>query len=361
MKVFLSGYVKKNLGDDLFFKIILEKFPNVTFLTTDDAIYLNKYKNLKFYKSRKKINILERFLYKLLSIISKGKINYEYHIINSCDCAVRIGGSLFIENEFSAKYKYFTKINIPFFIIGSNFGPYNSDFFYNKCLTLFNKSSGVTFRDSYSYNLFKKKINCRLFPDLIFCMATNDEDTKIYANKQKKIVFSVIDCSNRFSKEKTERYENNLIKLINKLSKEDYEITLMSFCKIEGDEVAIERIYSNLNNRHNIKKFYYDGNISEALKIIKECDSIFATRFHANILGFAFKKNVIPLIYSDKTKNMLSDMNFLGKTYDIRKDNFDDIINVKEEDLKYTYDLRNIPCESEKHFYFFDEWLRNMK
>jgi colanic acid/amylovoran biosynthesis protein len=57
-KVVVKGYFKKNLGDDLFLKILAEKYPEVDFEVYTKTNYENVFenKNIKFFGS-KKVNI----------------------------------------------------------------------------------------------------------------------------------------------------------------------------------------------------------------------------------------------------------------------------------------------------------------
>ena len=45
---------------------------------------------------------------------------------------------------------------------------------------------------------------------------------------------------------------------------------------------------------------------------------LYATRFHATILGALFGIPTIPIIYSDKTQHVLDDIGWLGDTLDLR-------------------------------------------
>ena len=133
----------------------------------------------------------------------------------------------------------------------------------------------------------------------------------------------------------------------------------MSFCEIEGDNIYVKK----LKEKHTyIKEYYYDGNIDEALKEISESEVIVGTRFHANVLGFIFNKIVIPIIYNDKTKNLLNDINFQGTFFDINNLNKDSFDNINIETIKREnriLDIDYLRKEAEHHFDELDKVLKN--
>ena len=73
----------------------------------------------------------------------------------------------------------------------------------------------------------------------------------------------------------------------------------------------IETIKAQLppNILEKVTVYSYDGNLHNALNIIASFKLLVAARFHANILGLMLDINVVPIIYSQKTFNMLQDMN----------------------------------------------------
>ena len=160
MKIFLKAYTKKNLGDDIFVKIISEKYPDNVFYLPESANYLD-INNLAFYNL--KFN-------KMLKLISLGRISKDVIAMKKCDVSVMIGGSMFIEPN-----SYFRKIisiinYIPLFdfIIGVNFGPYYSQIYYKKFLKYFANVKQICFREKKSYNMFPSLKNTYWAPDIIF-------------------------------------------------------------------------------------------------------------------------------------------------------------------------------------------------
>ena len=116
-KVLLLGYVRKNIGDDLFIAMLLNRYKEIDFLLRIDNEYyyepFSKYKNCSIILT--KDDILEQDM--------KG-----------IDACIYVGGSIFIEYDRSIAYrKRFNKFiknckesGIPFYYMSSNFGPYKT-------------------------------------------------------------------------------------------------------------------------------------------------------------------------------------------------------------------------------------------
>ena len=109
----------------------------------------------------------------------------------------------------------------------------------------------------------------------------------------------------------------------------------------------------------NIEYYFYRGNIVEALNKIADSQIVVGTRFHANILGLIMKKTIIPIAYSDKTINVLKDMNYKGKIFDIRDIGNFNIDSLDEQDLFYKYDVSFQKEDSEKQFEKLDEIIKS--
>lgn len=175
-----------------------------------------------------------------------------------------------------------------YYVLGSNFGPYNNKEYYNYYKNVFEKANDVCFSDKNSYEKFKDLKNVRWAPDIVFTLDTSNISIK----NNKKVVISIIDCSRKNNCEYKDSYEKKIIEISEYFIRKGYEVIMMSFCKFEGDELAIESIYSKCNDdlEQKLKKYYYRGNIEEALNVMANCQIIVGTRFHANILGLLLGK-----------------------------------------------------------------------
>lgn len=353
MKIKLKAYTNGNLGDDLFINMIAQRYPKCSFyiLNTCNFTYRNKIAS--------NVKITEGFLAKVLSrlttILSFNKISYDYILQRKFDLIVIIGGSMFIEGDYNNFEKKTIRKNKRYYILGCNFGPYKTQKYLESHKMLFCKAEDICFREIYSKQLFPDLPNVRYAPDIIFGL----DKRNIILKNSKKVIFSIIDCSQKGDSNMKNIYINKIIELTIFFINKGYDILYMSFCKNEGDEYAIEEII-NIMGSHitsKIEKYYYTGNIAEALNVMGDSQIIIGSRFHSNILGMLLGKTVIPIAYSLKMINVLKDMNFRGKFLDLNKLRDFNVDTLANEDLLYIHDISNETMYANKHFEMLDKLL----
>lgn len=359
----IKAYTKVNLGDDLFVKILTERYKKEQFTLLIDKRYskpFRKYKNLKLYE----FNLLESVINSFEARSGRTLVFNKKRdkLLRKIDSFIHIGGSIFIENTNwryeLEKFKADVENSDNYFIIGANFGPFSSADYLNEYQKAFNSINDICFRDLYSYELFEAK-NVRLAPDVVFSL---DIESIGYDEKYKKtICISVIDLSWRddlkvFAKD----YEDLIIETIMELKKLNYNVLLFSFCKSQGDEKVISRIIKKCHIA-KIDKYFYRGNLEEALTILKSSKAIISTRLHAFILSLVFNKPVFPFIYSNKTLNIIKDIEFDGQYLDIRNMgglSKNDIITQLEGN--YFNKLSDVFKESHNQFLELDKYIKNL-
>lgn len=349
-RVLLESYINKNFGDDLFLKAIANRYPEVVFDVISNRRYLRKL-NIKNIR-RQKVWIFW---------LNKVKIRFfNWHITNRwCVAHVLLGGSMFIEGKKTEKglkewlqNKY--PNDVPLFVLGANFGPYNNKFYLKEYKKLFTRAEDVCFRERYSAGLFKDLKNVRVAPDIIFGL----DKEKYLCKQEKKVVISVINLENRDNlKNYLDDYESKIVEIASEYAGSGYDVVLMSFCKYEGDEDVVNRIIARSSSSGNIKPYYYDGNIDEALRQIASSEIVIGTRFHAVILGLVFGKKVLPIIYSDKTKHTLDDIKFKGDTVEISDISTINVSNINDYLTAYG-DISELHEQSNQHFAKLDEFLK---
>lgn len=363
-KVFVDIYLAFNLGDDLFLDILAKKYPNcdftVNYVGNNYDKFLSQYSNVQ----RRKYTLVNK-IYQKLNI--KDYLNDYSKIAEDHDAIIFIGGSIFREEEYYKSLyedrmkmvKEFKNRGKSVFVLGANFGPVKTKKFIDDYKIFFKMCNDVCFRDLYSYEIFKNIPQVRYAPDIVFQMTVHEYKL----HKYKKIVgFSIIDVKHKNGLKKYEEdYIKSTVKSLEMFINNGYECCLMSFCENEGDYEVIKVIKSRLSQKlkNKVSVYEYKGNLEEAINLISKFELFVAARFHANIIALLLGIGVLPVIYSDKTTNMLND---------IGKDNI--LVNMNNLELMYDeniidvainnkVDLLEIKTESQNQFKNFDNFIMN--
>lgn len=310
MNILLDLYLEKNLGDDLFLQTILERYPNDNWyiMTQEDYTKMeNIYSNLTVITLPKGINF----------VMHKTKLTHAFtkHITRKYAIAAlaTVGGSIFIEYDGWEKlyelrkknWEYFIGQNKPVFVIGANFGPYHSAEFLQSYKSLFEKVTDICFRDQYSASIFNELRNIRCETDVVISYNTEPYN-KIPIKKT--IGISVMDLSSRPKlKHLQEKYLEKMVSLTQLLLKDGYEVYLMSFCHSEGDEKTSADIMEIIGENKKLNSLNYTGEVTDFLKTFSTFQAIIACRFHSAILSYIFSKPIVPIIYSKKTSDFITD------------------------------------------------------
>lgn len=318
-KAFLYAYDRQNLGDDLFVHTITGRYPNTQFYMWSDPKNQETFSCLPNLKVIDKDSGFVHFLHKLRpSLVAR----YRAWLEKRCDAVVYIGGSIFMEypnwEQLCTWWEYEAQ-NRPFYVLGANFGPYHTEGYREKMAEIFANCRDVCFRDRYSADLFPGLV--RQAPDILFGYPMPKATVK-----PNQVFVSVINCAGRDEshdlKDHDGRYVANMAALLQQLLDGGKSLILASFCKEEGDEEGIRKILTAMGaqNDPRIRTLFYDGTNAEALTTaIAESAGVIATRFHAVILAMAAGRPVLPILYSDKTKHVLEDLDFCGAMYDLRE------------------------------------------
>lgn len=357
-KIMIYAYTYFNLGDDLFIKILCERYQHTQFILYAPSEYKSSLKhlnNITFVNSQSIKYRGINFLFKLL----KSSHVSQHLLAKSCDGVVEIGGSLFIQNndwQYEFKKKKRSKLkDKPFFLLGANFGPYDDPAFLTTHKDMFKQYTDICFRDQYSYDLFSKLDNVRLADDIVFTL-----DKEYQQTIEDMITISIIKPSIRASLSKYDAiYFNKISELIIHFIDNDYQVTLMSFCEYELDHEAIKTITNLIPVEYHdkIHDFYYKTNLDEALRLIAKSRFLIATRFHAMILGWLYDIPVFPIAYSSKMTQVMEDNYFTGAYTTIEDIHTVDPHYVLESFDTYKHDVSKQVKNAQKQFLKLDVFL----
>lgn len=361
-KVMVHAYTQFNLGDDLFIKILCERYPETIFILPAPKQYKNNFKSM----SNLRVFANDSFFIRGFNYLSR-KLKSDHLVMRflarNCDAVVLIGGSLFIQDIHWQKNLKRTKSlavkGKPFFLLGTNFGPFNDRTFYFEHKKLFKRYTDICFRDEYSYNLFSDLRNVRLASDVIFQLEPSDSQ-----HTEQSVAISIIKPSIRkHLANKDAIYYQKVKEIIIQCIENGHTVILMSFCELEQDHEALEIITNSVptNYLHKLRKHYYKGNIQNTLDIIARSRFVIATRFHAMILGWLYGKPVFPIIYSEKMEHVINDIGFKGSYTDF--DQLDELDPAQVfSDIKTNFmDITAQIKSSKKHFNKLDTYLLSDK
>ena len=307
-KILVDIYLAKNLGDDLFLDHLSHSFPNTDFVPfhpgSDYKGFFDHYKNIQQFPYY--------FIDKIAARLGNNKLTDYGRLSRTYDGLLFLGGGIFREESYWKEvYNYRFVISNAFksqgknvFFTGCNFGPYETKDFAQAHDVLFQEVDQVLFRDQKSYRLFSHQDKIRYAPDLLWSY-----DLPKIDKNEKVLGISVIDPRHK------PKYKRNYLEYIKshkelceKHLQEGFQIKLFSFCKAEGDFEIAEEIAKDFPE---IKILGYSTEITNYLKEIGSCSHFVAARFHAIIIAFKYGIPVIPVIYGDKTENLLVDLGFV--------------------------------------------------
>lgn len=343
-KILLNAYLVNNLGDDLFIRIICERFKNILFFIIESEPYTNIFKTIPNVRVCSQSDIFN----------------------NKFDMHIMIGGSLFMQPQnickIDSKYESVknTRIwrDIPFIIIGANFGPYTQSKHLSLYKRWFSTLNDICFRDDQSYTLFKELPNVRWAPDVIF-------NYKFKANieqRTKAISISCIYNNHRIGlyEYSQEKYFQSLANISVHYIENGYIVKLASFCTYQDDLLAVQEILKHIPIIHHskIQILEYNGfNLNDFIDDFLNTEYIIGTRFHSIILGWLANIPVFPIIYNVKTFNVIKSYNFKGNYTQI--ENIDkctlDFINENKK-TNYCLDCTDLIKRANLQFDFLNRF-----
>jgi polysaccharide pyruvyl transferase WcaK-like protein len=211
----------------------------------------------------------------------------------------------------------------------------------------------ITVRDMYSYDYIKNKLpnlKCEYYPDIVFAMPKS-----MIAERKNEGALG-ISAYNRFG---GNSMENDL----------EFARFADEFVKKTGCKVLLFAMDTGLENDlktakaiKGMMKYSDYAEIIEhkdILQNIKRCDKVIGIRFHSIVLALLADVSVIPIAYSEKTRNMLNDLNFDDTIFDLDKIDFDLLREkVFSQNNKFILD-ENIPEKAAMHMKRFREIFCN--
>lgn len=356
--------MNNNFGDDLFFKILFDRYKNVDFYMYPPSQLLSEYqekyafnKNVIFYEDEEEyIKLLED-----THNDDKKDCDIEVNIFplvceraRNVDFYVNIGGSIFIQHDnWKDDDRFKLKeimVNKPSFIIGCNFGP-GDDEYYEYYKNWFKGFNDICFRDNESYQKFKDLENARLADDVVLIYTQKHRFHPI--GYDKTIGISVLDpTTTKKLKKYSTNYYNFIVSTIKYYISIGFRINIYVFCENEGDLIAAQNVVKKLSKDElkNVSIIEYKKRINKFIRKWKKSKYIIGTRFHSNILAIVHGQSFLPIVYSDKTYNYLKNIDEDIEIYDILQ-----LEKMKKD--KIVYNNVTLNYKSDEQFIILDNYV----
>ncbi len=363
--VLLRAFVNGNLGDDLFIEVICRRYPDTKFAIFGLERYRHSFQSITNLRYIAVDSIPMLIMHKIFSVVNKeyDQVAREIPFLNLCsgffETSVFITGSYFAE---PIKWNKITDLrwykHRPH-IIGCNFGPWKTERYLNEYRKCFELASEVTFRDRFSFELFKNQKNVRYAPDIVFNIEKGDISDKGYYLIS--VVNPVKDEYLNRSDSVVDKYIKKMAEVCNEVSAIGKRAYLLPFCKEQGDNEIANRILELCEDREKISIIPYgdEFDLEYMMKLFRECHMVVAGRFHAMIMALRFQKRVIPVIYNNKMKTVLDDISFSGNAVTVENIEQLDTDSVVNYDHTCSNDIINKVVEAASdHFRELDKLLK---
>lgn len=342
LKVIIRAYLDNNLGDDLMLNLLFQRFPEYTFyLYTNSSVVKHTFQKYNNVIIRDPSQMISDAKVSDAFITIGGSI---FQLVNLRQHASRIMKILFLKYLKMRKKKIVT--------IGANIGPLSNKFSYKLVEWEIRQNSLTTVRDTVSLGIiekFKKVNNFYQASDIVYNLDLNVSTEKrglgISTYRQSRGNDNNIDVYTVLAKIADAFIE-----------KTGEPVKLFSFdSETENDLSSAYHIYELSNYKQMISIEPYLGNQENFLEQFKSCNRMIAIRFHSAILSDICKIPFFPIIYSNKLRDMLNDLEYSGPIIDIKNlDSDDDVDQIVEEIIKGN----NLYLNEEKHqnaYIHFDE------
>ena len=283
--IYLTGYFDRNFGDDMMMKLVVRSLPEITFLVNEtvDSLLLAE------------PNVLPK----------------PYEVCRRFPELVVTGSGFMINTRtaFLTELIWFLRGHHPGdYCLGCNMEPLDNPIKRFLIRQKLNKFKLITCRDQTSYqwlhrNTQKPEVHC--FPDILFSIP----DEWIPADQTpNKLGISML---HRAGDREECPYYRTMAEIADEwIRKTGKDVLLMAFDTGKEDDLFACRAVQALMQFPDHTKIvgHLDG--TEILTAFSSCEKIIGARFHSVVLALRMGIPVFPLIFREKVRNLLKDIQY---------------------------------------------------
>ncbi len=292
-RVAVTAYAANNLGDDLFIRSVLQRYPDTEF------VFFASIDGLRMADGLPNMGGTITFR----EFVQQRKTFSMYLIL---------GGSMFQQRpgwmplwvNYARRILTARFFGIPTFVTGASFGPYAHRRFRLAFGALFRLSRHITFRDTASARVFSGLRQVDVYPDLAFAVPVPEP----LEPNEKPIGMSVMEFG---SGVEAAGYTEQCATIITE-SHPSSRFLLFAFQESGdlSDSRAATQVLQLLTPERAacVDVITYDGrNLDHVLASIGSCASFYATRFHSMIIAVLYDLPVTVMLYHPKILAALTD------------------------------------------------------
>lgn len=337
MNILLDGYFDRNFGDDVMIRIVAYYLSNHNFYINQakKELLLPFHKVPNIFPADKKINIQAK-----ICVIGSG------YIINS---------RMSLLLEFLDFMKHLRKEDkLLTATVCCNIGPFVNGMAKFLIVQKLKRNKFVTVRETFSLEFMKK--NCRkvpsyYYPDIIFAMP--DEWLPQKSNEG----YLGISAYRRAGRNNLDFYEKMAQIADCYINKTGKKVLLFAFdIENENDTAAAISIKALCRNQKNVELVFHNDDGSNIINNFARCEKIVSVRFHSSILAIKMEIPFVPITYSEKTRNVLKDLKYQGKQFNIEDFEADDITRALESAVIFMPE-ENVSENARNHSTSFEKMI----
>ena len=333
MTIRIEGYFDRNFGDDYMIKAVADAMGDVSFYV-------------------KGADQISNVIYKCENIQVVNQISQNTGVLKVIGSGFMINSKVAFMVEL---VRFLQRKRDADYCINCNIEPFKSKLHEKLMAHKLNKYFFITCRDKKSYEWLKKhtkKPEIHFFPDILFSM-------DVTKKKGDKLGLALMHRQG-------DGYECEYYKKMAEIADWWIETTgqnviLMAFDTGKENDVYACDCVKKLMKHQECTELVLHGEGGEIIEAFGKCGKIIGTRFHSVVLALKMGIDVYPIIFRDKTKNLLEDINYPVKGSDISNINEDEIKEFLLKD-KTGYSL---PSDYEKkakcHTEAFRKFLKNQQ
>jgi len=293
-RVAVIAYSARNLGDDLFTTLLVDRYPDVQFYF--------------FAPSRESLGaVADRG--NVTNITDRGFFGARF------DLLLVLGGSMFQETRswtrswlrHMLRFAWSWIRRCPTAIVGISFGPVRTPQFLTAHRVLFRMASWVSVRDTASLGMLNGLPRVHQFPDLAFAHPLTTPS--LQGSHEPHVGMSIMDFGPEVSHP---AYLSGCADLLESITA-TVPVTLFAFQEYGGidDAAAIREVIGMLTPRSKdrVTVVHYDGsNLPQFLDSFRSCSLIVASRLHSLIIASAMDIPCVAISYHPKVSDTINSL-----------------------------------------------------